>query len=92
MDHQPFDTATKELIWEDPTAWLRRFKIGPLGPVQIIESEATTLVATADKVIKVLSDPPYLVNIELQASHETNLVRTCGFDRPCWIIVTTCRS
>ncbi len=22
MDHQPFDTAAKELIWEDPAAWL----------------------------------------------------------------------
>ena len=76
MDHQPFDTAAKELIWEDPAAWLARFGIGPPGLVQIIESEATTLAATADKVIKVLSNPPYLVNIELQSSHETNLVRT----------------
>ena len=76
MNHQPFDAAAKELIWEDPGAWLTRFEIGPRGSVQIIESEATTMAASADKVIKVMSDPPYLVNIELQSSHETNLVRT----------------
>ena len=76
MEHQRFDTAAKELIWEDPDAWVGRFGDGPPGRVEVIESEATTLTATADKVLKVLSDPPYLVNIELQSSHESDLVRT----------------
>ncbi len=43
MGFNAFDVATKELVWEDPAAWLVAFGLAPKGPVEIIEirSEGT---------------------------------------------------
>ena len=79
MDFNPFDVATKELVWEDPAAWLERFGIAATGPVEVIDSDITTLTASADKVIRVPDPEPYLVNIELQSYHDTSLARTLWF-------------
>src|SRR5947209_4027573 len=79
MEFNRFDVSTKELVWDDPAAWLEGFGIGPRGPVEVIDSDITTLSAGADKVIKVGGAEPYLVNIELQSSHETTLARTLWF-------------
>ncbi len=80
MEFNRFDVSTKELIWDDPVAWLRRLGIEPRGAVEVIDSDITTLTASADKVIRV-DDlvEPFLVNIELQSSHDTALVRTLWF-------------
>ena len=53
MDHNPLDVSAKELILDGPAAWAERFGIGPPGPVSVIDSEITTLTASADKVLKV---------------------------------------
>ena len=79
MEFNPFDVTTKELIWDGPAAWLERFGIGPPGPVEVIDSDITILTAAADKVIKVGGPEPYLVNIELQSSHDKELVETTWF-------------
>ena len=79
MEFNPFDVTTKELIWDGPAAWLERFGIGPPGPVEVIDSDITVLTAAADKVIKVGGPEPYLVNIELQSSHDKELVETTWF-------------
>ena len=79
MEFNPFDVTTKELVWDGPAAWLERFGIGPPGPVEVIDSDITTLTAAADKVIKVGGPKPYLVNIELQSSHDKELVETTWF-------------
>ena len=64
MDFNRFDISTKELVWDDPAAWLEGFGIGPRGPVEVIDSDITTLSAAADKVIRVGGHEPFLVNIE----------------------------
>jgi hypothetical protein len=79
VEFNRFDVSTKELVWDDPAACLERFGVGPPGPVDVIDSEATTLTAAADKVIKVGGQAPYLVNIELQSSHDSDLVETLWF-------------
>ena len=79
MDFNRFDVSAKELVWDGPAAWLERFGIGPIGPVDVIDSDITALTAAADKVIKVGGPEPYLVNIELQSSHEKDLVETTWF-------------
>jgi hypothetical protein len=58
---------------------LDRFAICPPGPAEVIDSDTTTLTAGADKVINVGGPEPYLVNIELQPSHVTDLVETTWF-------------
>ncbi len=75
----PFDVATKELVWDDPLAWLNRLGMSVSGPVELIDTDITTLSAAADKVIKIGGPAPYIVNIELQSYHDKDLVRTLWF-------------
>ena len=49
------------------------------GTVDVIDSDITTLTASADKVIRVSEPEPYLVNIELQSYHDSDLVRTLWY-------------
>ena len=79
MEFNRFDVATKELVWHDPVAWLERFGIACANAVDVIDSDITTLTATADKVIRVAEPEPYLVDIELQSYHDADLVRTLWF-------------
>ncbi len=79
MEFNRFDVSAKELVWDDPAAWLARFGIGSPGPVEVIDSDITALTAAADKVLKIGGSGPYLVNIELHSYHETNLQRTLWF-------------
>jgi len=79
VEFNRFDVSAKELVWDDPAAWLERFGIGPRGPVELIDSDITTLTASADKVIRVGGPAPYLVNVELHSYHETDLHRTLWF-------------
>jgi hypothetical protein len=58
MEFQRFDVSVKELVWDGPAACLDRWGIGPPGPVDVIESELTTLTASADKVIRVGGSGP----------------------------------
>ncbi len=53
MSFNRFDVTTKELVWDDPAAWLEKFCPIPPGPVDVIDSDITTLTAAADKVIRV---------------------------------------
>ena len=75
MEFNRLDVATKELIWDDPADWLERLGIDPGGPVEVVDSDATTLTAAADKVLQVGGDRPFLVHLEPQAYHSTELVR-----------------
>ncbi len=79
MEYNRFDVATKELVWDGPAEWLEWLRIGPAGPVEVIDSDVTTLTAAADKVIHVGGAEPYLVNVELQSSHQTDLAETVWF-------------
>jgi hypothetical protein len=79
MEFNRFDVSAKELVWDDPAAWLERFAIGPRGPVEVIDSDITTLTASADKVLKVGGPDPYLVDLEPHSYHDTSLTRTLWF-------------
>jgi hypothetical protein len=79
MEFNRFDVSTKELVWDDPTAWLERFGIGPHGPIDVIDSDITTLTASADKVLKVGGPDPFLVDLEPHSYHDTNLTRTLWY-------------
>jgi hypothetical protein len=79
MDFNPYDVAAKELVWEDPSCLLERLRIDPALPVDLVESGITTLTASADKVIRVGGPSPFVLNLEFQESHATDLVRTLWF-------------
>ncbi len=50
--------------------------IDPTGGVEVVDSDATTLVSTADKVIRVGGERPFLVDLEPHSYHDSDLVRT----------------
>jgi hypothetical protein len=79
LEFDRFDVSTKELVWDDPVAWLQRLGIAQDGPVEVIDSDITALTAAADKVIRVGGPEPFLVNIEFQSGHDGQLVRTLWF-------------
>jgi predicted transposase YdaD len=79
LSFNPFDVSTKELVWDDPSEWLEKLGLSHGEPVEVIDSDITTLSAAADKVIRVGGANPYLVNIELQSSHESALARTLWY-------------
>jgi hypothetical protein len=79
MGFNPFDVGMKELVWDDPPALLERIGIPYAGTVDVIDSDITTLSASADKVIRVPEPEPYLVDIELQSYHDSDLVRTLWY-------------
>jgi hypothetical protein len=79
MEFNRLDVATKELVWEDPAGWQARFTFGPPGPVEIIDSDITTLTASADKVLKVGGPEPYLIDLEPHSYHDTGLTRTLWY-------------
>ena len=79
MEFNRFDVSAKELVWDNPAAWLERFAIGPRGPVEVIDSDITTLTASADKVLKVGGPDPYLVDLEPHSYHDASLTRTLWF-------------
>ncbi len=64
MEFNRLDVSTKELVWDDPVAWLERYAIEPSGPDEVIDSDITTLTASADKVLRVGGPEPYLVDLE----------------------------
>ena len=79
MEFNRFDVSARELVWDDPAAWLERFAIGPRGPLEVIDSDITTLTASADKVLRVGGPDPYLVDLEPHSYHDTGLTRTLWF-------------
>ncbi|MFN8524616.1 MAG: DUF4351 domain-containing protein [Chloroflexota bacterium] len=69
----PFDATTKRLFDEDPAAWLRYLGIPVAHPVSVQDSDLSTVRILADKVVRVQSDPPLLVQIELQSTYDPTL-------------------
>jgi hypothetical protein len=79
MDHNPLDVSAKELVWDGPAAWVERFGIGPLGPVSVVDSNITTLTASADKVLKVDGPIPYLPDLEPHSYPDPEVIRTLWY-------------
>src|SRR5262245_57351783 len=79
MDFNRHDVSAKELVWEDPAACVERIAGDLPGPVTVIDSDITTLTASADKVLRVDGPEPYLVDLEPHSYHDTGLARTLWF-------------
>ena len=91
MEFNRFDVSTKELVWDDPAACLDRFGVGPPGPVQVIDSDATTLTAAVDKVIKVGGQAPTWSTSSSNRATIPTWSGPSGFARRLSSTVTGCR-
>jgi hypothetical protein len=63
------------MLEADPVAWLAYLGIHPHGPVEVVDSELSTVTAESDKVFRVNESEPYLVHIEIQSSADATLPR-----------------
>jgi hypothetical protein len=75
MDHYKYDVSMNELVHPDPASWLSRFGVELTGAVSEINPEITALTASVDKVYLVDGPEKFLVDLEFQSSHESELVR-----------------
>ena len=72
---KPYDATTKFLVEGFPADWLAFAGFGPLGRVDVIDANLSTITAEADKVLRVDGPEPWLAHVELQTSHEASLPR-----------------
>jgi predicted transposase YdaD len=70
----PFDATTKALLEYDPLAWVHLFGL-PGDEAEIIDADLATITASADRVIRVLGERPYLLHVEFQASYDPEMGR-----------------
>ncbi len=70
---KPFDATTKDLLERNPRAWLEFLLERKLGPVRAVDADLSTITAESDKVFRVGGRNPFIVHVELIASHAANL-------------------
>ncbi|HEX5102982.1 MAG TPA: DUF4351 domain-containing protein [Pirellulaceae bacterium] len=68
-----FDATTRHLLEVDPRAWLEYVGVPTTAPIEIINSDLSTITTEADKVIRIADADPWLVHLELQSTYEQPL-------------------
>ena len=68
----PFDETLKHLVERHPGAWLEFVGL-PGREAEVIDADLSTLTTAADKVLKVLDEPPFLAHIEFQSGDPSGL-------------------
>jgi hypothetical protein len=72
---KPFDPTLKDMVETEPESW-PAFCGRPTGPTTVIDADISTVSGAADKVLRVATDPPYLLHLEFVAGHDAaNLAR-----------------
>ncbi|OWK34505.1 hypothetical protein [Fimbriiglobus ruber] len=69
MSAKAFDATIKALVEVAPAAW-PAFAGVPAGPTEAIDADIATVTGAADKVLRVHTDPPYLLHLEFVAGHD----------------------
>jgi predicted transposase YdaD len=74
-----FDASLKHLLETYPQDWLAyllsHLDLTSAGPAKLIDSDVSTVSAAVDKVLRVGGRKPWLLHLELQASHFHRLAR-----------------
>ena len=72
---RPFDATMRQLIEMGPADWLRFLHVPVAHPerVTVLDSNLSTVVADADRVIWVGETPPWIEQVELQAGRDLEL-------------------
>ena len=70
----PYDASTKYLIEVRLADWLPLCGRTTTAPLEIINSDLSTVTAAADRVLRVLEDPAWLLHLELQSSRDPDFL------------------
>jgi predicted transposase YdaD len=66
---KPYDPTLKDLVETVPEDWLALVDVPP-APVEVIDADIATVSGAADKVLRVRSDPEWLLHLEFHAGHD----------------------
>src|SRR5439155_22938582 len=69
MTAKPYDPTLKALVETEPESWPVLFG-QPTGPTDAIDADIATVTGAADKVLRVVADPPYLLHLEFVVGHD----------------------
>jgi predicted transposase YdaD len=70
---KPFDVTLKHLVEAYASDCLDFVDLRSRKPVDVIDADLSTVIAEADKVIRVHDPTPWLVHLEFQASYDPDL-------------------
>src|SRR5437868_1673315 len=74
---KPFDVSLKHLFEKYPGDWLaflsRTLGFSSDGRAEVMDSDIATISAAADKILHVRGAIPWLLHVDLQASHDARL-------------------
>jgi hypothetical protein len=69
MADQTFDAALRDLVECGPEDWA--FLAGlPEAPARLIDADIATVSGAADRVLRIDSEPPYLLHLEFLSGHD----------------------
>ena len=69
---KPFDNAAKQLVEAYPGDWLTLANLSG-GPVEIIAADVSTVIADADRVVRVGGTSPCLAHFEFQTTYDPDM-------------------
>jgi predicted transposase YdaD len=72
---KPYDASTKYLLENHLDHWLSLSNRQTTNPVEIKDTDVSTVTAAADKVLFVHDPAPWMLHVELQSSWESDLGR-----------------
>jgi hypothetical protein len=70
----PYDASTKYLVEAKLPDWLPLCGRTTTAPVEVLDSDLSTVTAAADRVLHVLEDPAWIMHLELQSSRDPDLL------------------
>lgn len=68
-----FDATTKFLVETHPADWVRLLKL-PYGEAKLLDTDLSTVTAAADTLLRVSTVPPYLLILDFQGNHDSELL------------------
>ena len=69
------DTTTRELLADNPPAWVAYMRLHAGGLMQVMDSNVASTAAEIDQVYRVSKPRPHLIHIEVQARWDNTLAR-----------------
>ena len=72
---KPYDVTTRDLLQRDPASWLAYFRLNATGPIEVIDADASTVPAEADRVYRIRGRLAYLIHVEMQSQWDGRLPR-----------------
>ena len=68
-----YDAATRTLLERHPEDWLPLVRLDRTLPVEVVDSNVSTVSAETDKVLKVGGPSPGIVHVEVQSTYDASI-------------------